>query len=346
MTQSTLLLAPEAVQVLAPFLRGERARFNAQFALAQQQLGALDGENWAQVVREFVVPLVLSCHAHLPERDGEVLDVGYEIALELCGRQLLGTTSRVAAMNQAWRSLLPQVPHLIVGNPRRCLGRTSNALHVLHEVCGAAACELWLRIMGEIGPQCRDLEVWEGAGFVAAWRCGVAHFRPRAREIAAALPVEIGRLALRVHPARDWKQTLQQLENLWFDPAQETSSATNGLTLRGEVGDFIGFGGAMTKPPRVFWFQKRFWVWNGTGWMNLWADAFGSTLTAAAAPADLRDESDASCRVQPDGQVLAGGITAHFDVLGGAHGWAHDAQTLVVTTPFSHRVFLFARNGN
>ena len=328
--------AENALQVLAPYLRAERARFNAQFGVAQARFPALNANDFAVVLRELVAPVVVACHEIVPERSAEVLQSAYESALQLCGTQALGPRARDEILNDSWRHLLPQIAPLIVQNPRRVLRRTSNALHLLAQHNQSKA-KLWSEIMREIAPHCNDLPTWENAGFVAAWRCGLAHFRSRALEIVNQLPAEIGSLALRLDK-EDWPQTLRDLQNVWFD-----SAAENHLQLRGHIGDFLGLGGAMSAPPRAFWFENRFWIWNGQSWMNLWADSFGTTLTPTSAPQNFRNESAENWSVDETGQVLADDLRARFSVLAQPTSWANDGQTMLVTTQLSHRVYLLSK---
>ena len=326
-----------ALQVLAPYLRAERARFNTLFGVAQARFPNLNADDFHIVLRELVAPLVVACHEIVPERSAEVTAATYESALQLCAAQALGPRARHDILNRAWHELLPRIAPLIVQNPRRCLRRTSNALHLLAQYDEDKA-QKWSEIMLSITPHCNDVQTWENAGFVAAWRCGLAHFRSRALEIAPQLAPEIGRLALKLNEG-DWSQTLQNLHYVWFDSAEK-----NRLQWRGQVGDFIGLGGAMSAPPRAFWFENRFWIWNGQSWMNLWADAFGITLTPATVPQGLHDESNGGWRVDEAGQVLAGDVRAQFPVLARPTSWASDGQTMIVTTQLSHRVYLLSKN--
>ena len=322
-----------ALQVLAPYLRAERARFNAQFGVAQARFANLNADDFHLVLRELVAPLVAACDAIVPERSAEVTAAAYESALQLCAAQVLGPRARNDVLNRAWQELLPQIAPLIVQNPRRCLRRTTNALHLLAQHDEGKA-QMWSEIMLSIAPLCNDLHVWENAGFVAAWRCGLAHFRTRALGIVSQLSREIGHLILRSSDD-DWTQTVEKLQNVWFD-------ATGKLQWRGHVGDFIGLGGTMSAPPRAFWFENRFWIWSGQSWMNLWADSFGTTLTPAAAPIGLHNQTVNDWRVDETGQVLAGDLRAQFPVLARPASWATDGRTLIVTTELSHRVYLLS----
>ena len=326
----------DSLQVLAPYLRAERARFNAQFGVAQARFPNLNADDFHIVLRDLVAPIVAACHEIVPERSAEVTVASYESALQLCGAQALGPRARGDVLNRAWHELLPRIAPLIVQNPRRCLRRTSNALHLLAQH-DADKAQSWSEIMLSLAPHCHDVQTWENAGFVAAWRCGLAHFRHQALEIAKQLSPEIGRLALKSNE-ENWPQTLQNLQNVWFDSTNE-----NALQWRGQVGDFIGLGGAMSAPPRAFWFANLFWIWNGQSWLNLWADTFGVTLTPAIAPQDLRDESNNSWRVDDAGQVLAGDVRAQFAILARPTSWANDGQTMIVTTQLSHRVYLLSK---
>lgn len=325
-----------SLQVLAPHLRADRARFNAQFATAQARFPNLNADDFHVVLRELVAPLVLACEEIVPERSAEVTAAAYESALQLCAAQVLGPRARNDVLNRAWHELLPQIAHLIVQNPRRCLRRTSNALHLLAQH-DAAKAQMWSEIMLSIAPICTDVPTWENAGFVAAWRCGLAHFRNHALKIVGQLTPAIGRLALRSSD-ENWTRTLENLQNVWLDSADK-----NNLQWRGYVGDFIGLGGMMSAPPRAYWFENRFWIWNGQSWLNLWADSFGVTLTPAAAPVGFQGQAKSDWRVDASGQVLAGDARAQFEVLAQPLSWADDGRTMLVTTQFSHRVYLLSK---
>ena len=72
-----------------PFARAletGRSRYNSLFALARLDKPRLHPEPFLEHLRTTVRPIIDAVHRHNPERVVPVLDVGYELSLDLVGR--------------------------------------------------------------------------------------------------------------------------------------------------------------------------------------------------------------------------------------------------------------------
>lgn len=324
-------------------LQADRARFNAQFAAARGQYPRLDGDEWLLILREMVAPIVEASSQQIPERAPEVGAALYEAGLELLGRDLLGPRARHPLINAGWRLLLPSLATQLNQNPRRTIALVSNALHTLAAQPSARPAN-WIERMQAVAPHCADVEILANAGFVAAWRCGLAHYRARAVELLSQLPPEIGAtVAHRWDTAENWIATRERIvHDAWFDPDQ-AEDAPRTLRVKWIVGAFTGFGGVFTRPPQVVRRDRRFWAGDGHGWFLLNADAFGATLQSVGAVAPgAADEHATEFQLKSNGKVLWGDQSAQFPQLANASSSAADQSTLMATIPLSHSVYVVA----
>src|SRR5262249_20804155 len=95
---------------LAEALEAGRARFNAQFAQARRTLRALDPSAFADFLRGVVGPVVAEVARAAPDRVGPVVEVLYEFALELVGREL---PRRFPVLAEGWKALLGGLPRYL-----------------------------------------------------------------------------------------------------------------------------------------------------------------------------------------------------------------------------------------
>jgi hypothetical protein len=120
-------------------------------------------------------------------------------------------------------------------------------------------------------------------------------------------------------------------------------AGTPALKLATRAGAFRGFGGVFLAPPTVTWADGQFYVRDGDAWWLLSADLFGATLLRADAPIKPASRApDAPFRVSQAAEIVCGPHRAAFPELIAVSSWAADAKTLVVTSPLSHAVYLFA----
>lgn len=338
-------------EIFALVLQQNRAAFNARFAQARQSSSALDGDEFAVHLRETVAPIVAACDAVSPERTHEVVETLFELSLQLVARGSLGVRSREPLLQKTWRELLPAIANVLVLAPRRVVGSLSNAALLLSKTPNARG-EIWLETLRKTAPDCADVATFLNAGRLTAWRCGMAQTREIALQNGRCLPPEIALRVLDLPPETPPNALLEMWdklrENVWLSPAQiletstastqfENKNASHELKLRAHVGDFRGFGGEFSSPARVSFCGGALCVQVGDeadSW-RIFADFYGATLLRAAP-----QNSAAGANF---GAILNWNrVLEIFPEAQNALSAATDGQTVAVTIPNSHRVFLFA----
>jgi hypothetical protein len=334
--------------IAGPFagaLERGRERFNARFALAQRLDRNLEAAAFAAHLRTRVAPLVDAVSAAQPKSVDAVTEALYDLSLELFSHDCLGPAPRFPSVGEVWDSLLPAAATLLSKDPRRVAAALSNASIHLARTPGARLSE-WVRIMRGLASRTDDVDACLRAGQVAAWRCGMAHYREGALRAVADLPDALARAALDL-PAgfsASKDRLLETLADRWRRP--ETAGepyGPSGLAIVARAGGFRGFGGIFVAPPEVFTLHGTLYAFDSESCWSLHADLFGATLQRYGP--DLPGgsvEKDGLFKLFPDGTVQKGGLSGSFPLLKGHRSLASDGTTLAVTLPRSHRIYLVA----
>src|SRR5439155_4000009 len=135
------------------------------------------------------------------------------------------------------------------------------------------------RLVGELAADCPDADTLLKLGQVAAWRCGMAHFRTAALELARELPpAAVARILLPPKSVTaDLPGVVERLAaDPWFDPANPNPPP--GPRLVSEVGGFRGFGGEFKQPPKVTAADGHLYATDGESTWLLTADVFGAVF--------------------------------------------------------------------
>jgi hypothetical protein len=140
---------------LASILRSGRADFNARFAAVRHTHPDLKAEAFTEFLQTAVDDLVRAVERVGADRLGEVTMAAYDAALELVGQNLAGPGSRLAAVEDGWRRILPKVASLVAAAPGRLIPAVCNAVHQLASTPEARPAQ-WIEIMEQFGPQCVD----------------------------------------------------------------------------------------------------------------------------------------------------------------------------------------------
>jgi hypothetical protein len=356
MTASLSLPDAPLAGPFAGVLESRRARYNSLFAAAHRLRPALDGEAFAAHLRAVVAPIVQSAAAHRPDSAVVVGDALYELSLDLIAQEFLGPRSRYPALAQGWQYLLPILADRVAEAPRLVPGAITNALYQLATTPGARPAE-WMQTVATLAPLCAGVSSLLQAAQVAAWRAGLAHYRLTALDRCAGLDPAVVRVALglpivsRPPIAPDLLQAaVARLRNdPWLDPAAAFSDfiSQRHLRLVRRVGAFRGFGGQFLAPPKVNCPGGQFVISDGDNHWLLFADRFGATLhRSTPPPPDKTKRSRRRFSVSRDGEVKYGSNQATFPDLAQSTSTAEDDNTLAVTTPLSHGVFIVALTTN
>lgn len=344
--------------VFTAILKSGREEFNAQYALAKKQFPALEAEAFSNFLQATVDPLVVKVHSTNPEAAVAVAQAGYEVGLELVAQRLVGAQARHPWIQQLWDEVLPGAEQHVTAAPREVIGALSNAAHQLGTVPGARPQD-WLGILTRLAPLAESPETFLKAGQVAAWRCGLAHYRESALAVADLLPPVLALAALTVPEGQDdepgssqtagealavWPEIRQRLQNgRWtrgLGNNGRNHSSRNDLAaprLMRRTGAFRGFGGLFPEPPRLVVAQDQLYVRSGNdGWL-LTADAFGATFHRAT-PEEL-------AAARPQIPQVPASVDVPADI-GPVTSVARLDHTVAITGALTHAVLLYAVPGH
>jgi len=329
---------------LGTVLRAERRQLNERFAAARVRYPDLDAEAFTEFIRGAVDPLVEAVARTRFDRVSHVAVAAYDIALELVGQRLVGRSARTPHVGAGWRRILPEVAPLVAADPERMIAAVCNASLHLSSTAGTRP-RAWIDLMVLLAGHLSDTATFLTLGQVAAWRCGMAHFRESALAAADKIPESLVLAAIGA-PAARWSQVRDRLiADPWYDPAAPNEASTTPRVVAC-AGAFRGFGGLFTEPPSVAMTDRQLFVHGGSECWLLMADAFGATFHRAT-----REEFDRARAqsVLPDGISLRGAtatVGGRSVSLPGAFGEVSSAcasrTTLALTSPHTHAILLVA----
>ena len=325
-------------------LQLRRGWLNARFYEARHFCPYLEPGDFLAHLSGGVGPLVEALARVWPGAAEEATLALFDLSLELFSQEILGPRSPYPALERAWRGLFPALAPVLVQEPRRVAASLCNALLRLSRHASARPDE-WIALLAAAGPACPDPDVLLRCGQVAAWRSGMAEYRPGALELLPGLPVPAGLAVLGLDPAAFPGADLPALAaalraDPWLDPGAflrgEAAPAAPRLVAR--CGGFRGFGGPFLTPPRVIAHtQDVFVVREGDSDWVLYADAFGQSFQRGEVYAGLLavfNRLDQGGRLQFQGQAFS------FPQLAAHSGAAAANRTLAVSRQASHFIYL------
>jgi hypothetical protein len=344
-TTDTVALHPAFVEIL----RAERESFNHRFALQQRTGARIDDAAFQHHLRTMVNALISDVAKVMPERVRAVANSLFDVSLELFAAGLLGPKTKHPHVASAWREVLPRATKLLARDPARIAGCLSNAVDHLAGHASARPAE-WIERMRDLSAQCDSVSLWLNAGKVAAWRAGLVQFRSVALRLAREMP---WKLAIRCMGAPDelaeseWRECLDRLDaDRWLLPANGRHQKPNSdLQIVRMTGGFRGFGGPCLRPPTVTAIDGALFASDGNVSWQLLADVFGTLWhPVLKTPVKSKASADESkVAIDSRGRVAWNGTQHEFGELAEASSFACDGQTVAVTLPTSHHVFLVAR---
>lgn len=343
---------------LSRALDARREHINARVSAALRANPRLRAEAVQDFLVETLAPLAEVIAAVDPARGPETVERLVEVALPLLGRDLLGPAARSPALGQGWAAMACW-PSLLVAEPVRLARAISNAMYNLGNQQGARPLE-WIERMSGVAAE--SVETLLEVGRLAAWRAGLAHAREGALSVACTLPPSLAgtALGLPIASTRDRDRMIDRLvADRWADPLLPPD-APRQLRVVAEIGGFRGLGGPFVRPPRVVMADAGLVAFDGESAYTVAADRFGATFRRTHPPevptvatamglltrltTSLLGRKPSGLEAGPvlgaDGTLRWSGLRASFPVLAGANSQAHDGQTLAVTHPSSHSLFL------
>jgi hypothetical protein len=324
-----------------------RESLNERFAARLRGGARIDVAAFFTHLRETVEPLLQAVHAHFAERSPAVLTALYDASLDLFAASLLGPETKLPAMLRVWTDLLPNAVGLLAREPVSLVGCLCNALYQVAQQRGTQI-DLWLKRMRMLLPLCSSLAEVVDAGSVTAWQAGMPQYRVPALETSARMKPKIASIALGLAEDTALSAIIESLtQNRWFRiPSAGEASSSTGLLPVGQAGAFIGFGGLFSHTPKVRCSGERLIVSvdDRIHWQMI-GDAYGvwfrrieeSKIKPAPLPKDIS--------VDAQGALRWGRTTCKAPYLAESNSIACDGETLAVTIPTSHHVFLFAQTG-
>jgi hypothetical protein len=332
----------------AEVLRTERDSLNQRFALRRRAGARIDEAAFHEHLRTTVNDLATGVAPLLPERVRAVVNGLYDVSLDLFAAGLLGIETKHPHVITAWRDVLPQAMKLLARDPHRLAGCLSNAVDHLAGYPSARPRE-WIEIMATASPVCESVAQWLDAGKVAAWRCGLVQYRQHALDLARQLPCRLATCCFGLRDQIDeaaWRRRLERATaDRWFSPINGDVAADRAAPRVVRVaGGFRGFGGPCVRPPQVTSHTGRLLVQDGDGNWELLADVFGTYWHRV--PHNSRSPKSvpqAEPAIDKRGRVTWGDASTVLPELAEVESFASDGQTLAVTLPTSHHVFLVAR---
>jgi hypothetical protein len=334
---------------LVEALRADRESLNERFVLRQRAGARIDESAFQEHLRTTVNELVGSVASVQPERLRAVVNALFDVSLDLFAAGVLGPNPKHPHVRTAWHEVLPVATKLLARDPMRVAGSLSNAADHLAAHASARPAE-WIERMRDLSPHCDSVDRWLDAGKVLAWQAGLVPYRPAALRLLREMP---WRFAVRCLGAPDdmaearWYKGLDCLEaDRWLSAINgHDAAADRSLRIVRVTGDFRGFGGLCLRPPKVTAHDGALFVTDGNETWQLLADAFG-TLWHRVPKSPTKSKAVAGApkvALDSGGRVAWDGTNQEFAELAYASSFACDGQTLAVTLPTSHHVFLVAR---
>lgn len=338
---------------VAAALEEGRSHYNALFAQARRVRPRLDMDIFLEHIATNVAPIVDAVAAHNPDAVAPVLDILYTLSLEAVGAELLGSRSHYPKLAEVWSATLVGVAQHLVTDAPRLIPSLTNALYNIALVPDTNI-DLWSSTLQRLAPITANADKLLACGTVAAWRCGMAHYRSGALAICRSLTEEEITLALGIEETiNDIATFVERLEaDPWYDPTplHETDGSVsrpnatpNGLHIRA-AGGFRGLGGIFSRPPTLVAIDDGFYISDGTRTWLMSADCFGTTFVATEPPpTDPHDESAKSpFSLDKEGRPRYKNIELTFLAVPETASIAYTSTTLAVTRHLAHRVFLLA----
>jgi hypothetical protein len=329
---------------LAEILKKHREDFNTRFQDSRHAGKNIDAAAFAAHLSGPVARIAAAVAAVAPQRLDVVADALYDLSLELFAQKSIGPESHTPEMQFVWDAVLPSAAGLLAADPRRLAGSLCNAVLKLAQAYAGIAMP-WLREVQRLAGACGNVEEFLLAGQVAAWRCGLPHYRASALRAWELLTERLRYQVLGIAPestAISIAELRQNLADPWYLPAAQPMAGKTTLKLVGRCGGFIGFGGQFLEPPLVEKDGEQIFAFDGKHSYTLHADCFGLMLCRLLREPGDGGRKSAGCNVSPSGEVTLGELRDNFPELMDRSSFAEVGRTLALTLERSHYVYVTA----
>lgn len=332
---------------MADALKRHRESFNTRFAMALRGGARIDIAAFQLHLATTVDSIVRQVANQFAEKVDATTQTLFDLSLELFSEKLLGPDSSEPAIPDAWRILLPQIPRLVARDPRRVAASVTNAVHQMGHQSGPRP-EEWISHMAGLAPGCDDVNLFLQIGKVVAWIAGCPQYRQDALQITRSLPLEILVSLLGCDERISHRQIVQAIDALVANPWRPLSMAfeepeAQQIRIVRRAGAFRGFEGPFLRPPTVATVGSQLVASDGHDCWTMYADVYGCVFVRCQNKMPEPRKMHGPVKLSAKGAVLWDGVSKTLPELADWNSAACDGQTLAVTVPSSHHVFLVAR---
>lgn len=332
---------------LAAILRKNRSRYNTLFAFAKCARPSLDGDAFALYLADMIPPVLERIHIQSAEAIEKTVDALYENILWLLQNALFGSSKKYPDFETNWKTLITGLAERLPERPDEYIRPFTRALIQLSSTTGVRSGE-WVTLVTQCAKTNTTREELMLGGFIAAWRCGMAHYRKRALSYALTMNTDMQKILLHLETNVNAEQRQTVIARLskhpWLTCEQAQNMIEIPLKLRivAEAGRFSGYGGLFPQPPSVESAGDAWLVQSaGSCWL-LNADVYGQVFRRVnREEVSVRSETT-DYQYYPNGTTEFGRLQSVFSGLANARSTAVLGNTLAVTIPFSHHIFFIA----
>jgi hypothetical protein len=328
----------------ADLLREHRDLFNTLYAFGKANVPPVADEEFRQVLRDFVAPVVEAIAPAFPEQALPVARHLFELSQELLGRKFLGPAAKIPALPKLLSDLLIRLGSFTAAAPAIVPGLFCNALCRLSRVAPGAGAR-WVDQMAEAGKHLASVDDLLAYGRTLAWTLGIPDFRESALAQLPGLPLPL--------VAKTFGFPENALVNIdvlchnlrtfpWLKPHQALIPEPRvELMPVGMSGGFAGFGGPFHHPPEVFVSEGRIVGIDAENARCLQADVFGHSWGPLQAEMPTIDRAGTATGTKNGAMLEFHGKRLEIPVFSHCTSVAFSDTTVALTIPFSHQVFLF-----
>lgn len=336
------------------FLEENRAELNQKFLNSKLYYPKLDAENFKRIICDVMAPALEACSDLPQDKFNLFAKALYNTSLELYGKEYIGESTKFVDYYLYWQELVVQLSKIISQSPAQMIAALSNALYSL-SIVYEGRLEEWVKILIRVSQTSSNYKVLLDAGKLASWRCGLAHFRISALELAKTMDKEIVSIIFDIPKDTDYNLEgviSKMLANPWLAMGDAILPTNKKLDLVCQkVGGFTGLGSKFKYIPVVtqcneneFTIEVNYST-KGDGnsklskqteFFRLFADAYGTSIIP--------------CKEKPNYQTIIANplkidaiknsAKKEIKELSKPASYSSNSTTLLLTLPYSYHLYI------
>jgi hypothetical protein len=334
-------------KTLAKILEEERSQLNQMYYTYKLNFPSLEPEAFKSLFIDFVMPLLTTIEVNLPYSNvKQTVVLLYEVLLKLLGKDFLGKNSKYPDFGNILKETFLSIPNTLALS-NAIIPSVINAIYNISVVHDKNARD-WKDSMLRVSTATNDPDIFLKAGMLASWKCGLAHYRVSALEIAGTLPEDILYLIFDTKKIKDQKPMQTAIDSMLNDPwlsfenALDAGYKKTGFEIR-VVDKFSGYGGKVTRQPNISFVNGDFILSMGATDYKLFSDIYGSVLLKTSLEDILSEEQELvsveSITYKNTGEVSYKHFKRTFPEIQKASSIESFGTTLVVSVPFSYNIY-------